>query len=94
MSADEALTFLSGLDVCFGRVNTLLEALKDENIQARGMILRDDAGRRHIAPVIRFRDEPSESKLDAPLLGAHTDEIVERVRRSGVAPAGRSSARQ
>ena len=94
MSADEALTFLSGLDVCFGRVNTLPEALEDENVQARGMILRDDAGRRHIAPVIRFRDEPSESKLDAPLLGAHTDEIVERVRRSGVAPAGRSSARQ
>jgi crotonobetainyl-CoA:carnitine CoA-transferase CaiB-like acyl-CoA transferase len=94
LSADEALAFLAGLDVCFGRVNTLPEALEDENVLARGMILRDGAGRRHIAPVIRFRDEPSEPKLDAPVLGAHTDEIVERVRRSGIASAGKSSARR
>jgi crotonobetainyl-CoA:carnitine CoA-transferase CaiB-like acyl-CoA transferase len=82
MSADEALTFLASLDVCFGRVNTLPEALEDENVLSRGMILRDAAGRRHIAPVIRFRDEPGEPKLDTPVLGAHTDEILERVRRS------------
>lgn len=94
LSADEALAFLADLDVCFGRVNTLPEALEDENVLARGMILRDGAGRRHIAPVIRFRDEPSEPKLDAPVLGAHTDEIVERVRRSGIAPAGKSPARR
>jgi len=82
MSAEEALEFLGSLDVCFGRVNTLPEALDDENVQARGMVLSDEAGRRHIAPVIRFRDEPSEPKLEAPLLGAHTDEIIGRVRGS------------
>lgn len=82
MSADEALSFLGSLDVCFGRVNTLPEAIEDENILARRMILRDEAGRRHIAPAIRFRDEPSEPKLDAPALGEHTDEITKLVRKS------------
>ncbi len=47
MSAGEALAFLSRLDVCFGPVNTLPEAFEDENVAARGMILRDELGRRH-----------------------------------------------
>ena len=78
MSADEAVTFLSGLDVCFGPVNTLPEAFEDENVAARGMILRDDLGRRHLAPVIRFRDEPPSPVLDAPTLGADND-VLNRV---------------
>ncbi len=41
-----------------GALNTLPEAFEDANVTARGMVLRDDLGRRHIAPVIRFRDEP------------------------------------
>jgi len=81
MSADEAVTFLAGLDVCFGPVSTLPEAFEDENVKARGMILRDDLGRRHIAPVIRFRDEPPSPTLDAPALGANTDEILQRAIR-------------
>jgi crotonobetainyl-CoA:carnitine CoA-transferase CaiB-like acyl-CoA transferase len=81
MSADQALTFLSGLDVCFGPVNTLPEAFEDENVKAHGMILRDDLGRRHIAPVIRFRDEPPAPDLHEPGLGEHTQEIVDPLRR-------------
>jgi crotonobetainyl-CoA:carnitine CoA-transferase CaiB-like acyl-CoA transferase len=81
MSAGEALTFLSGLDVCFGRVNTLPEALEDENVTARGMVLRDDLGRRHIAPVIRFRDEPPAPDLHEPGLGEHTQQVIDPLRR-------------
>jgi len=81
MSADEAVTFLSGFDVCFGPVNTLPEAFEDENAKARGMILRDEAGRRHIAPVIRFRDEPPAPSLDAPALGENTQDVLNRVSR-------------
>jgi crotonobetainyl-CoA:carnitine CoA-transferase CaiB-like acyl-CoA transferase len=80
MSADQALTFLSGLDVCFGPVNALPEAFEDENVKARGMVLRDDLGRRHIAPVIRFRDEPPAPDLHEPGLGEHTQEIVDPLR--------------
>ncbi len=81
MSADQASTFLSGLDVCFGPVNTLPEAFEDENVKARSMVLRDDLGRRHIAPVIRFRDEPPAPDLHEPGLGDHTQEIVDPLRR-------------
>lgn len=81
MSADEAIAFLSGLDVCFGPVNTLPAALEDQNVKARGMILRDDLGRRHIAPVIRFREEPPAPRLNAPALGENTEDILNRVGR-------------
>lgn len=80
MSAAEALSFLSGLDVCFGPVNTLPEAFDDENVAARGMILRDELDRRHIAPVIRFRDEPPAPSLHTPALGEHTDAVLGPVR--------------
>lgn len=79
MSADEALAMLSGLDVCFGRVNTLVEAFDDENAKAR-MVLRDDLGRRHIAPVIRFQEEPPAPSLREPGLGEHTEEVSAAVR--------------
>jgi crotonobetainyl-CoA:carnitine CoA-transferase CaiB-like acyl-CoA transferase len=69
MSSGEAQAFLSGLDVCYGALNTLPEAFEDPNITARGSILRDDLGRRHIAPVIRFLNEPAEPSLHAPALG-------------------------
>jgi crotonobetainyl-CoA:carnitine CoA-transferase CaiB-like acyl-CoA transferase len=64
------------LDVCFAPVNTLPEALDDPNLRARAMLLTDEAGRRHIAPAIRFRDEPAQPRLREPLLGEHTAEIL------------------
>jgi crotonobetainyl-CoA:carnitine CoA-transferase CaiB-like acyl-CoA transferase len=85
MSSDEAVAFLGRLDVCFGRVNTLPEAFEDANVTARGMVLRDDLGRRHIAPVIRFLNEPPAPDLHAPALGEHTQEIVDPLRRKSTA---------
>ena len=61
-------------------LNTLPEAFEDANITARGSILRDDLGRRHIAPVIRFLNEPAEPSLHAPALGEHTDAVLGPVR--------------
>jgi crotonobetainyl-CoA:carnitine CoA-transferase CaiB-like acyl-CoA transferase len=75
-SLAECLAFLSGLDVCFGPVNTLPEALEDPNVGARAMVLKDDAGRRHLAPPIRFREEPARPSLREPRLGEHQDEIL------------------
>ncbi len=63
-------------DVCFAPVKTVREAFDDEHAQARGMVLLDEAGREHLAPVIKFRDEPARPRLAAPALGAHTAEIV------------------
>jgi crotonobetainyl-CoA:carnitine CoA-transferase CaiB-like acyl-CoA transferase len=59
---------LAALDVCFGAVNTLPEALRDPQVLARGMVLRDEAGRPHIASPIRFLDEPAAPRLQPPAL--------------------------
>jgi crotonobetainyl-CoA:carnitine CoA-transferase CaiB-like acyl-CoA transferase len=67
---------LATLDVCYGRVNTLPEALEHTNLLARGMIRRDDSGRRHIGPPIRFRQEPAQLQLREPLLGEHTSLVL------------------
>jgi hypothetical protein len=48
-------------------VNTLPEALD----AARDKLLTDERGRRHLAPPIRFRDEPARPNLREPRLGEH-----------------------
>jgi crotonobetainyl-CoA:carnitine CoA-transferase CaiB-like acyl-CoA transferase len=78
-SLPEWMNYLSGLDVCFAPVKTLPEALDDPNLRARAMLLTDEAGRRHIAPAIHFRDEPAQPTLREPLLGEHTAEILARI---------------
>ncbi len=67
---------LSALDVCYGPVNTLTEALEDPNALARAMVLVDGDGRRHLAPAIRFAHEPASPDLRAPALGEHTVQIL------------------
>jgi crotonobetainyl-CoA:carnitine CoA-transferase CaiB-like acyl-CoA transferase len=64
-------TLLATLDVCFGRINTLPEAVAHPNLVTRGMIRRDDSGRRHLGPPIRFRHEPAQPVLREPQLGEH-----------------------
>ena len=69
-------TYLAALDVCFGRVNTLPEAVAHPNLVARGMVRKDESGRRHIGPPIRFRHEPAQPVLREPQLGEHTAQIL------------------
>ena len=36
-----------------------------------GKLLKDESGRRHLAPPVRFRDEPARPTLREPRLGEH-----------------------
>ena len=72
--------WLATLDVCYGPVNTLPEALADPNLAARGMVIRDARGKPHIGSAIRFRHEPARPVLRAPALGEHNDSILARAR--------------
>ena len=69
---------LATLDICYGPVNTLPEAIADANLQKRGFMVTDDEGRLHFGPVVRFKDEPSSPLYREPLLGEHTDEVLRR----------------
>jgi crotonobetainyl-CoA:carnitine CoA-transferase CaiB-like acyl-CoA transferase len=64
-----SVDFLGKLDVCYGEVKTLPEALRDPNALARGMVVEDPSGRRHLAPPVRFADEPAQPDYQEPKLG-------------------------
>jgi crotonobetainyl-CoA:carnitine CoA-transferase CaiB-like acyl-CoA transferase len=70
---------LAKLDVCYGRVNTLPEAVAHPNLVARGMVRRDESGRRHVGPPIRFRHEPAKPVLHEPALGEHTASVLKKI---------------
>ena len=72
------MAYLATLDICYGPVNTLPEAIAEANLLKRGFMVTDEAGRKHFGPVVRFRDEPSKPLYREPLLGEHTDEILRR----------------
>jgi crotonobetainyl-CoA:carnitine CoA-transferase CaiB-like acyl-CoA transferase len=67
---------LQRLDICFGVVKTLPEALEDPNALAREMVWHDEAGVRHIGSPIRFRNEPARLNPRAPLLGADNQQLI------------------
>jgi crotonobetainyl-CoA:carnitine CoA-transferase CaiB-like acyl-CoA transferase len=72
------MTWLDTLDICWGPVNTLPEALVDANLVKRNFIVKDGEGRLHFAPAVRFKDEPSTPLYREPLLGEHTQEVLAR----------------
>jgi crotonobetainyl-CoA:carnitine CoA-transferase CaiB-like acyl-CoA transferase len=68
--------YLRTLDVCYGRVNTLPEALAHENLHVAGLLPRDELGRTHVGPPIRFRHEPALPVLREPAHGEHTAQVL------------------
>jgi crotonobetainyl-CoA:carnitine CoA-transferase CaiB-like acyl-CoA transferase len=72
----EWVEWLSTLDVCFGPVLTFPEALADPHLQARGMVLTDAHGRRHIGSPIRFANEPAMPHLQTPALGQDSEAVI------------------
>jgi crotonobetainyl-CoA:carnitine CoA-transferase CaiB-like acyl-CoA transferase len=72
--------WLSSLDVCFGPVQNFPEMLADPQLQARGMVVTDDGGRKHLASAIRFRDEPAQIDWRIPSLGQDTEAVTRNSR--------------
>lgn len=70
--------FLSGIDVCWAPVRTLKDSFSDANAKARGMILYDGQGNRHIGPPIHFRAEPPIPKLEVAAYGQNTEAVAAR----------------
>lgn len=69
---DEWTQFLKEVDLCWAPVRTLKDAMDDPYTRARGMVLTDRDGNKHLGIPIRFAHEPGRAKLELPDYGAHS----------------------
>jgi crotonobetainyl-CoA:carnitine CoA-transferase CaiB-like acyl-CoA transferase len=78
--------WLSDLDVCFGPVQTFPEALADPQLLARGMVVTDGNGRKHVSTPIHFASEPARINFHTPDLGQDTEAVtgVEKALGNGI----------
>ena len=72
----EWLAWLDGVDVAYAPVRNLKESIDDPNTRARGMLLEDERGRRHLGVPIKFAREPAAPRLRAPGFGEHSAGIL------------------
>jgi crotonobetainyl-CoA:carnitine CoA-transferase CaiB-like acyl-CoA transferase len=72
----EWIEWFAGKDVSFAPVKNLKEALEDPHVAARGMVLTDAGGRRHLGVPIKYSAEPAEPRFELAALGQHTDEVL------------------
>jgi CoA:oxalate CoA-transferase len=74
----EALLLAQGIPM--GAINTIDQAVKHPQVQARGMIVESEhpvAGKVKIVGVpVKLSETPGSVREPAPLLGQHTDEVL------------------
>jgi crotonobetainyl-CoA:carnitine CoA-transferase CaiB-like acyl-CoA transferase len=75
-SLDEWVVFLKDVDLCWGPVRTLKDAMEDPYTLSRGMVLTDEDGNKHLGIPIRFRDEPGHADLRLPEYGADSQALA------------------
>ena len=71
----EWLKELATIDICFGPVNTIAEALVDPQVKARAMV-QEVAGLKLIGSPLKFSDTPTRRPTAPPEFGQHTDEVL------------------
>jgi crotonobetainyl-CoA:carnitine CoA-transferase CaiB-like acyl-CoA transferase len=64
--------FLSGIDLCWAPVKSVVEAMQSEHLQARAMRVDFPDGQTHLGIPIKFADEPAVIRPVAPGLGEHS----------------------
>lgn len=82
-SADEWMEILEPLNACITKVKNIEEALADEQLNARGMIIELDhpaEGKiKSLAFPVKFSQQPYTVRMAPPLLGQHTEEILKEI---------------
>lgn len=71
----EWLAQLDPIDICFGPVNSIAEAMVDPQVKARGLV-RMIGGRTLLASPIKFSDTPTAEPSMPPEFGEHTDSLL------------------
>ena len=70
------IEFFDGINAAFAPVNNLRQALDDQQIRHREMVLEDSQGGEHLGIPIKFRNEPGSVKFIFSQLGEHTNSIL------------------
>ena len=65
-----------GINAAFAPVNDLRQALDDQQIRHREMVLENDRGEEHLGIPIKFRNEPGVVNFVSPSIGQHTTSIL------------------
>jgi crotonobetainyl-CoA:carnitine CoA-transferase CaiB-like acyl-CoA transferase len=73
---DDWLDWLRTLGIPAMPVLDYRQAMQHPHAQARGMLLTDDAGHRHLNTPIRFTREPGRPTLTVAALGEHTQSVL------------------
>lgn len=87
---DEWAVFLRDVDLCWAPVRTLKDAMEDPYTLARGMVLTDETGHKHLGIPIRFTNEPGHADLRLPAYGEHSCDLA---REAGLDEAAIASLR-
>lgn len=72
---DEWMQELGDLDICFGPVNDIPEALTDPQVRHRGVVQYEE-GKVLLGCPIKLSETPPRHPQPPPSLGAHTDEVL------------------
>jgi crotonobetainyl-CoA:carnitine CoA-transferase CaiB-like acyl-CoA transferase len=76
---DEWLAELEGLEACVGPVNTLVEALRDPQVEHRSLLAESRGATVGPGSPFRFDGEQVQDVRPAPEFGEHTGEVLEEI---------------
>jgi len=78
-SLDYWRIFLATIDVCWSPVRTLNEAMKEDHLLSRKMLITDENGNNHLGVPIKFSNEPANPNFDLPEFSQHTREVLAQI---------------
>jgi crotonobetainyl-CoA:carnitine CoA-transferase CaiB-like acyl-CoA transferase len=73
---EEWIAVLGTLEVSWAPVLDMVEAFAHPHMAARGMLLADSRGRKHVGNPIRFVEEPAQIRFETPALGADAEDLL------------------
>ncbi len=68
--------FFKNLDVCWSPVRSLNEAIRDEHLVSRKMLITDSEGNHHLGVPIKYQSEPAKPNLSLPSFSQHTESVL------------------
>jgi crotonobetainyl-CoA:carnitine CoA-transferase CaiB-like acyl-CoA transferase len=70
------IDFFKDIECAFAPVQDLRQAVDDEHVRYREMILEDAQGHEHLGTPLKFLQEPGQPDLTLPGLGEHSEQIL------------------